>query len=1239
MTKTAGNSFHQNSDAKVNGTYSIGVQPTTPGLPIAHIGARTRELNYRFYSHFHPYVTELIRRLIEGSVRGLQATDTHYVDNADGTLEVLPDSVLAALTADVNVTDPGNKQRTIQKGAQVRLLDGASVRLPAMGNKQATLPGDMVVTQPRGLRVTIAGVKETIEFGKEIKLINPVTAALPDGSQATLPADTSLALIGCKPQPRLYDKIFLPSSYAPSEVVSLPYPVKDLDFSSGGAYAVYNWELFYHVPIAIAIHLSKNQRYEESMRWFHFVFDPTDCSDGPTPERFWQVKPFQFTDVKMVEELLVNLSTGADPALRQETINSIGAWKDSPFRPHVVARYRHTAYMFKTVTAYLDNLIAWGDSLFRQDTGESVNEATQLYVLAANILGPRPQAVPGKGSVRPQTYDSLKKDLNAFGNALTRLEADIPFDILPHPNEASNLDQFNSTLRSIGNALYFCIPRNDKLLSYWDTVADRLFKIRNSLNILGVFRRLPLFEPPIDPALLAKAAAAGLDVGAVVNGVNQPLPLVRFQLLAQKASEIVQEVKSLGANLLSAMEKEDGEALAILRAKHERAVMEMVEHVRYRQLQEATKSKEGLLQSLALAIHRYIYYERQLGKQADEISNAIPELGDLDSDSLDKMKFAMEEPSAPMREIEIDIAQDLGASGGKIISSHELQEFGRLQAAQQFQEEGTNLNLFARFLSIIPEFEAEALPMGVGAALQFGGRALSSMLSMAAEASSSSAGRSSYEANKAARIGSYARREQEWAFQSNLASGEISQIFKQLRAAQIREAVAEQELKNHRQQIKHAVEIESFLNEEGAEKNGKKTNKALYAWMKREVKGLYAQCFQFAFDVAKKAERALQHELGDPNLSFLQFGYLSGKEGLLAGEKLYLDVKRMEMAYHDLNQREYELTKHVSLLQLDPVALLQLRATGRCSVFLPEALFDMDCPGHYFRRIKSVALSIPCVTGPYTGVNCSLSLLKSSIRKSPLLRGGAYARDGAEVDDRFSDHFGGLQSIVTSSGQNDSGLFETNLRDERYLPFEGSGVISEWQLELPAGVRQFDYETISDVILHIRYTAREGGGLLRNSAVARLNELITESQAAGSVRLFSARHEFPTEWARFKSVQISGATKAAELSLRLREEHYPFWSRGRVEITKRVDWFAKATKDTKNEIGVSSQLDNAGDLDSTVKDNMVKDPAFPGLRVGKLDKVPLPKSIHSAPGEKFTIFFDDNSMDDLWIALYWGKSS
>lgn len=89
----------------------------------------------------------------------------------------------------------------------------------------------------------------------------------------------------------------------------------------------------------------------------------------------------------------------------------------------------------------------------------------------------------------------------------------------------------------------------------------------------------------------------------------------------------------------------------------------------------------------------------------------------------------------------------------------------------------------------------------------------------------------------------------------------------------------------------------------------------------------------------------------------------------------------------------------------------------------------------------------------------------------------------------------------------------TNLRDERYLPFENPGVVSEWQLELPANPSkkdptQSDYNTVSDVTLHLRYTAHEGGGLLRKEAVKNVATTIEAPQAAGSVRLFSMRHIF-----------------------------------------------------------------------------------------------------------------------------------
>ncbi len=923
-----------------------------------------------------------------------------------------------------------------------------------------------------------------------------------------------------------------------------------------------------------------------------------------------------------IEEILVNLVTNTDPLLREETIRSLREWANAPFRPHVIARFRQQAYMYKTVMAYLDNLIGWGDSLFRQDTGEAIDEAMMVYVLAANILGPRPQLVPRPSNIRPQTYANLRKDLGEFGVVIRDIEASLALS----PDAASGSDERAATLRSLSQSLYFCIPHNDKLVGYWDTVADRLFKIRNSLNFQGVFRQLALFEPPIDPAMLARAAAAGLDVGSIVNGLNQPLPLVRFQLLIQKAAEICQEVKSLGSNLLSAMEKEDGEAMAILRSKHERAVMDMVEQVKYAQLQEASKSKEGLLQTLALAVQRYTYYEMQLGKKVDEIEKAIPGWEELDKDSLEKLKFKMKEAAMALREIEVDIASDAESqaaqalSGGKLLSSHEVRETLLMKDAQMLTNVANDLSIASSMISAIPEMKVSAEPWGVGGAVTVTGQSVGAVITGFGNAARGAADKLNFEARRAARIDSFARREREWAFQSNLAAGEISQIFKQLRGAEIREAIAELELRNHRKQKEHTEEIEHFLNEEGTQRTGKKTNKSLYTWMKREVKGLYAQSFQLAFDIAKKAERALQHELGNMDLSYVQFGYLAGKEGLLAGEKLYFDLKRMEMAYHDLNQREYELTKHVSLLQLNPLGLIQLRATGRCTVQLPESIFDMDGPGHYFRRVKNVAVSIPCVSGPYASVNCTLTMLKSSTRKTPLVADG-YARVDAE-DLRFSDNFGSLQSIVTSSAQNDSGLFETNLHDERYLPFENSGVISEWQLSLPADPSkgdpaQFDYNTISDVVLHIRYTAREGGDLLRKAAMSRIKELMDEARAAGTVRLFSVRYEFPTEWAQFQG-QTPG--DRYELVLNLRGEHYPFWSANRRNQITRIDILARRTSDAPPA--------NFGLGDKII--SLARDPSYGDLLVGHTAEA----LAINLEGE-LKLSFDAKAMADLWIAVTW----
>jgi hypothetical protein len=176
---------------------------------------------------------------------------------------------------------------------------------------------------------------------------------------------------------------------------------------------------------------------------------------------------------------------------------------------------------------------------------------------------------------------------------------------------------------------------------------------------------------------------------------------------------------------------------------------------------------------------------------------------------------------------------------------------------------------------------------------------------------------------------------------------------------------------------------------------------------------------------------------------------------------------------------EYELSTRVSLVLHDPGALAALKSTGRCEVELPEDLFDANYPGHFFRRLKSVAITIARVAGPYTRINCMLTLLSSKVR----IRADSAPQYREQLPDpRFRYDCVAVQSVATSTGQSDSGLFELNFANEGYLPFEGAGAISRWRIDLPDDTNAFEFETISDVVLKLGYTAREGGELLRKAA-------------------------------------------------------------------------------------------------------------------------------------------------------------
>jgi hypothetical protein len=460
----------------------------------------------------------------------------------------------------------------------------------------------------------------------------------------------------------------------------------------------------------------------------------------------------------------------------------------------------------------------------------------------------------------------------------------------------------------------------------------------------------------------------------------------------------------------------------------------------------------------------------------------------------------------------------------------------------------------------------------------------------------------------------FGRREQEWALQRKAAAGEITQLYKQLRSAEIREYLAEREHANHRQQEQQSRDVLEFLTNEQNTLTGdnrKISTEDFYLWMKREAQTLHARAFQLAFDLAKKAERAWQFELADDSRTFIQSGYLAGKEGLFAGDRLNFDLKQMEIAYLEQNQREYEITKHFSLAEWFPGQLIDLRRDGKCDFFLPEALFDLDCPGHSHRRIKSIAVSVPCVTGPYTSVNCSLTLTENHVRRAP----GGYPANPSEDATNFMSFSAAVTAIVTSTAQADAGVFDPNPRDERYQPFEGAGAISGWTLQLLGKPRPFDYDTIADVILTLRYTARADGSLA--SAEKAANAWLGANAARG----FSMRHEFPSEWAAFKNIDTTTGAKAS-LKFSLTPSHYTYRLNEFTEPAKRLLIFFTGNPDgdvellrgNPNQAPASignTQLTSGGDFGVT---------SFP------------------ATGD-FELRFDSNAIDDLWIVVDWSPGT
>ncbi|MFV8755454.1 neuraminidase-like domain-containing protein [Nannocystaceae bacterium ST9] len=911
----------------------------------------------------------------------------------------------------------------------------------------------------------------------------------------------------------------------PERIAALPVS-SHLDFES--ANGVYYWEIFFHAPFLIAQSLSTAQKFADAKLWYEYVFDPTDPSES------WKFLPFLAADLLALFESgrgqldqaralgvevgeaerrldalaalltpmqdaflglrnldaaeLARLEQIAAPAGALESLRGavealhapmnaasalaglrrrllelielfarlarvydaiansqaqLATYLDDPFDPHAIAALRRIAYRKAIVMRYIDNLLDWGDMLFAQYDMESIQEARMLYMLAQDLLGRRPQALGERDPAPARSYRELH-DLGDDYDFLLHLEDDLEPALARLTNAGTLHD-------SIVDSSYFHVPHNREFVEYWDRVEDRLFKIRHCLNLAGERQELPLFQPPIDPMALVRAAASGAGFADVQAALFAATPHYRFTALVERARALAQRASQLGEDLLAALDRRDGERLNQLNARQEGEIKALLVGIRQAQLDDGRAGLASLREA-----------KRQAALREKTYSDWVD--GDFSAWEVAQMSVM---GAAVISHAVSAVSRAIAAAGGAAPDAL----VGPFIMGAKYG--GTNAN--AIFDSIAAVTEA------LGEGLSIGGELLGV-------------------------VGQHERSKSEWKLQRDLATIDVAQLDRQIAGAEAQVSALEQELALARREVEHNRAIATFY-------RSKFTNDELYQWMSARLSAVFFQTYRLALDAARSAERAFQYERGAPERQVAFIGahaWDSQRKGLLAGASLGLDIDRMEQAFVETDARRLEIGKDVSLLEHDPLALLELKATGSCVFHLGEGSFDHDFPGHYRRQVKTIALVFDVEEGVY--VNATLTQLADRTVLEPDPKAVQFllaAKDDPPPTIRTS--WKGHQQIALSQHdpyEDNNGLFELRFDNDRYLPFEGTGAVSSWRLQLGGQTTAFDVDDLLDVTIKLKYTALDGG----EAFAQRVRGLLKPYDA---LRLFDMSYDFADSWPDF----------------------------------------------------------------------------------------------------------------------------
>ncbi|MHA1053697.1 Tc toxin subunit A-related protein [Enterobacter mori] len=570
-------------------------------------------------------------------------------------------------------------------------------------------------------------------------------------------------------------------------------------------------------------------------------------------------------------------------------------------------------------------------------------------------------------------------------------------------------------LLTADSAAQFHPEVNDVMLGYWQTLSLRLYNLRHNLTIDGQPLRLPLFAAPADPAaLLASAVAAEGGAGSGVPEITE-VPALRFQPLLESARAMTSQLIQFGSTLLQILERQDAEALSELLTTQGAEIAAGSVNIQQHQMEELAAEKTVLQRSIEAATLRRDHYQ---------------ELYDENINS---------------REEE---AMRLISSGGDLSA-------GALGAFTAGAAISAAPNIFG-FANGGHQPGQIAYAVGNGIMIK-------------SQMQTTSGTRISQEEM-------YRRRRQEWDLLRKQAAKDMESAEAQLESLAVRETSLRMQIAQMEMQQAHATaQLALFQN--------KFTGKALYSWLRGRLATIYYQFYDLTVSRCMMAQKALQWEKGD-TATWIKTGTWQGaRAGLMCGEGLMLSLAQMEDAWLKWNRRTREIMRTVSLgeyirekesltdgegtvLTLSSAIGLLLNGGDvvgdalelndsqlAIHIDLSDLGIQDDYPGGGTRRVRNIAVTLPGLLGPYQNVRAVLSANNTALPP-------------------------GCRDVAISHGLNDSGMFQPEMNDGRWMPFEGMNLEdanSAITLSFPSadsGTQKQLLESLSDVILHISYTHR-----------------------------------------------------------------------------------------------------------------------------------------------------------------------